>query len=343
MSLMKRMNIMAGMLLGVIWLSGCLERKETITIREDGSIKFAIAHSSESWDDMYLGDAWPRLEGGWFAESSSVVDQEGKETFHLTAEMTLPAEAQLPADYEIPLDPYPATSAKFPTSLTMERRNDGTYYHFKRTYAARKWAYIAALREEIKERLGLNAEALQPVGKDNPQRQRTELRALAEYEIVKLEKFAGEALKDVQPDLPQDVFLAVRAALLEQSKELDFELLMELIAGAEDDPMFEEELAEEAEEFEVKAMDAIARALREGGYLSGSKTREFFRRFEWHQVYFQVTEDLADDAFMITIVMPGEIIGHNGDKASGSSVTWEFTGERFRDRDYDLMVTSRVR
>ena len=74
----------------VFVLTGCLERKEHIVVRPDGSVKITVNHTSEAWDDMYLGDAWPRLEGGWLAVTSSQVDNEGKETFYLKAEATFP-------------------------------------------------------------------------------------------------------------------------------------------------------------------------------------------------------------------------------------------------------------
>ena len=53
-------------------------------------------------------------------------------------------------------------------------------------------------------------------------------------------------------------------------------------------------------------------------------------------------EDLADDAFKIAVTMPGAIVGHNGDRIEKGAVVWEFTGEMLRDREIELMVTSRV-
>ncbi len=59
-----RYSVICPMMLALC-LAGCLERKERLVVRPDGSVKITVNHSSESWDDMYLGDAWPRLEGGW--------------------------------------------------------------------------------------------------------------------------------------------------------------------------------------------------------------------------------------------------------------------------------------
>jgi hypothetical protein len=310
---------------------------------------------------MYLGDAWPRLNGGWLADNWTERDNDGKETFHLKAEMTFPREFELPSHYEIDDDPFPGTATRFPTSLTIEERRDGTYYHFSRTYTARPWAQIAKLREEVEERLGLRDDSpgdneqdeqrafgqamLAPVGDDSIEqelaRQRATIEALAEYEVIKIRTFARSALDDVAPDAPQDVWLAVHAALAEQTGQIDFDHLLVLVAGV-DDPANEEALQDEAEAFDARARDAINNALRNSGWISMSNITEFFRRLDWHRTYFEITEELADDAFSIEVDMPGEIVGHNGE-ASGSTVTWNVAGDWFRDRDYEIMVTSRVR
>ncbi len=344
----------------VALLSGCIERKEHITIKPDGSVRMIIEHETDSFDEMYLGDAWPRLDGGWLADNWTEIDDNGKETFHLKAEMTFPWGFELPSHYEIDADPFPGTATRFPTTLTIEERRDGTYYHFRRTYTARPWAPIAKLREEVEERLGLRdeppdddeakqrefgQEMLAPVGDDSIKqelaRQRATIEALAEYEVIKIRTFARSALDDVAPDAPQDVWLTVHAALARQTGQLDYDRLLELVVGV-DDPVNEEALQAEAEAFDARARDAINVALRESGWISASKINEFFRRLDWHRTYFEITEELADDAFSIEVTMPGEIVGHNGE-ASGSTVIWNVAGDWFRDREYEIMVTSRVR
>lgn len=320
-------------------LTGCLDRKEHIVVRPDGSVKITVNHTSESWDDMYLGDAWPRLEGGWLAINSSKVDDEGKETFYLRAEATFPPDVALPSDYEIPQDHFPATSTIFPTELTIEERRDGIYYHFKRTYISRPWSYLAQPREMVEEEIkGMDDRELDEL---SPNERRQLIQTFARIEIVKLEAFARAALNDVAPLVPQDVWLDLHAALKSRVELVDYDRIIELMgkAGEQAD---EEALDEEAKKFEVGAMEEIDASLRRTGFLTGSEIREYFRRFDWHRTFYERTEDTSDDAFTISVTMPGEIVGHNGDKMSGHQVTWEFSGEMFRDRDYTLMVTSRV-
>lgn len=354
---MNRLTVKHAMglsLAAALLMTGCIERKEHIAVRPDGSVRIKVTHTSESWDEMYLGDAWPRVEEGWMATNHSEINDEGKETFILDADAMIPSDAQLPSSYEISKDPFPGTSIRFPTELIIEERRDGTYYHFSRTYTARPWAYVDAIRKEIESRFEdddeeanspqeLAAELLAPV---SPQAERDKqaqfIKALAEYESVKWEHFIRLALADVVPEAPQDVFLNARQALFEATGGLDFEYLIDLMMQ-EDSEEKDAALEEEAQKFEQGARDGIDQSLRESNWLSGSQIREFFRRLDWHQEYLNITEELEDDAFEITIEMPGEIVADNATGGSGDAVNWSFTGAEFRDREYRIMVTSRVR
>ena len=56
-----------------------------------------------------------------------------------------------------------------------------------------------------------------------------------------------------------------------------------------------------------------------------------------------VTEDLMDDGFEITVVMPGRLVAANSTGREGQrEVTWEFNGSEFFDTDVVLMATSMV-
>ena len=89
---------------------GCIERVERLTIKPDGAVQIVVEHKTDSFDEMYLGDAWPRLAGGWLADNWTEIDDDGKETFHLKAEMTYPWGFELPSHYEIDDDPFPGTA-----------------------------------------------------------------------------------------------------------------------------------------------------------------------------------------------------------------------------------------
>ncbi|MCZ6835560.1 MAG: hypothetical protein O7G85_07285 [Planctomycetota bacterium] len=354
MTFLKKNMCLGITALGLIFLTGCIERKEHLTIREDGSVKIEVEHTSNSWDEMYMGDAWPRLEAGWLALDDSRREDDGTESFTLKAEAIFPPDLELPSHYEIDKDPFPGTSTRFPTQLLIERRRDGLYYHFKRTYLPREWAYIGKIREEIEARFQEDEEefdsarefamqTLEPViAQSEQQREMEMIKALTEFETIKLEHFTQRALHDAVPKAPQDVFLIARQTLREQAALIDFDRIAQLLAQP-DDEMRERMLEDEVREYEQRTTNALEMALLGRGRLGGSEVRAFFTRLEWHREYYRITEELADDVFMITVAMPGEIVAHNADDLDGNEVTWELSGDQFRDREVTLMVTSRVR
>ncbi|MCZ6611011.1 MAG: hypothetical protein O6941_00120, partial [Planctomycetota bacterium] len=135
-------------------LFGCIERKEKITVEADGTVLLEATFETDSFDELYTGDAVPSLEAGWFVEESVTVDDEGKEYYRLTAQFFYPPEVELPENYAVPDDPQADLYLQFPTAVVIEERRDGTYSHFHRTYPRRAWAQIDALHQlVVKEKL----------------------------------------------------------------------------------------------------------------------------------------------------------------------------------------------
>ncbi len=89
----------------------------------------------------------------------------------------------------------------------------------------------------------------------------------------------------------------------------------------------------------VAAMHGV---LRDSGAYSPGQLNRFIHLFHEEQRRHEITHDLSDERFTVRVEMPGTIVGHNADGANGNVVTWTFEGTMLRDRDVDLMVTSRV-
>jgi len=325
--------------LAVPALTGCIERKETIIIEPDGSVRMKLAFSTNSFDELYLGDAVPTIEGGWVVAESVERDEEGKETFTLEAEAAFGPKDDLPSSYASPRDPDGDTYLQFPTELTFEERRDGIYYHFSRRYVPRPWAFYEQAQEQLrKEMEKLKGKSFEEM---SLQEQAQVVRLVARVETAKYESFAREAFKEVLADAPQDAWLHARAALMKVFDELDPVRIVEIMSG-EDEERRTQALEEEARAFEEGAMEAMRKALREQAGISAGKINAFTRSFNWQKRYYEITEDLGDDRFQIAVRMPGEIVAHNGDKAVGGEVTWQFEGRLIRDHELELMVTSRL-
>ncbi|MCH8165554.1 MAG: hypothetical protein IH889_08090 [Planctomycetes bacterium] len=321
-------------------LFGCLERKEKITVEADGTVLMEATFETDSFDELYTGDAVPSLEAGWLVEESIQVDDEGKEYYRLTAQFFYPPEVELPENFAVPDDPQAGLYLQFPTAVAIEERRDGTYYHFHRTYPRRAWAHIDALHQLLVE------EKLKDVsGKKDEDLTREDrtlmLSSFADFEVAKMLMFARSAFLEVTPDAPQDGWLQVHAAINTMKAGLDYLRLASLME-LDDRHRREEALAQEAQRWEEESLNRLQAALAEFCGYGGAQMSAFLHRYDWLRRSFEITQDLGDDAFEITVVMPGEIVGSNADSTFANRAIWKFSGERFRDRDVELMVSSRL-
>ncbi len=321
---------------------GCVERKERISVRPEGTVLIEASFSTESFDELYSedGDAVPSLAGGWLVEESVEVDDDGDNQYHLRAEAFFTHEIGLPSNFASHGDATPDVYLQFPTTVTIEERDDGTYYHFRRIYQRRAWADLATRRrllldEPLKEMEGRDLEDM------SPQEQTKLLRAFVDFEAAKIMTFARSAYLETTPNAPQDDWLYVHEDLMRFKNEVDYDGLLSILAIPEQEER-DKALAQEAERWEESAADRLQKAIRTYGRYGGSQLRSFLQRYEWHKRYHEISEDLGDDSFEITVEMPGEIVASNADSTSPKQATWKFDGTQIRDRDVELMVTSRL-
>lgn len=320
--------------------AGCVKRTETIRIEPDGTVRMRVVHESESFDEVYLGDPVPVIERGWMVQQIEELKEDGTTVYRLEAETVFGPAMSLPSDYAHPKDPRPGTALQFPTSVTFEERDDGTYVHFYRRYDARPWAFLERPRQMLQKQLQALA------GRDfsdmtDPER-RALVSALARYEAQKHIAFARAAYRDTLDRFPQDAWLKVQAALLDVARNMNLDYV--LTALTLDDPVKRDEMLEdERAAAEKAAREAMRHALRREAGLPLPAINSFFDAWAWQRGYFEITEDLGDDRFVITVVMPGRITGHNGQLTGGQRVRWEFGGEVLRDNELELMATARLR
>jgi hypothetical protein len=337
----SRFNLMVGAAVAVtLGLGGCLERRETITVDPDGTVLIEARFATQSEAELWEGDAMPSLAGGWIVDETVEVDDEGQEHFRLMAEALFPPEVKLPDGYGVPGDPDEDLYLRFPTTVTIEDRPDGVYYHFHRRYAGRSWAQIEALRELlVEERL----ETLEDKAPEDYTRQDhvLVLRSYADFEAAKMLTFARAAYLEVTPDAPQDGWLGVHAAINVLKGELEVDRIARLML-VEDEQERDEALDAEGKRWEEKTLKGLQDALREHCGYGGRQMSDFLRRYERKRRFFEITGDLGDDGFEITVILPGRIVGSNADTTDGDRATWKFSGRRFRDRDVELMVSSRL-
>ncbi len=335
---MRRIAVFVGCLVA---LCGCLERTETITVEPDGTVTIVATFKADSEGELFEGDAVPALAAGWFVEESVERDAEKDETrYVLEAEADFPPDVELPENYAIPGDAAAGVFLQFPTTVLIEERRDGAYYHFRRVYRARSWAKIESLREILIDERTKDL-------RDKKQEELTVedrkliLRSHADFETAKILSFAREAFLEVTPDASQDGWLQVHAAITAMAGAIDYERVVKL-AEIEDDDERAKAIADEIAGWQERAAKRLQEALREHCGYGGRQMSAFLVRFEDTRRDFEITTDLGDDTFEITLSLPGVIVGSNADEASSSSAQWRFSGRRMRDRDVELLATSRL-
>jgi len=337
----RKIQIAIALTVGISFLLlGCLERKEHILVKEDATVVIEANFSTESINELLEGDAIPSIQAGWLTEDSVEENDEGKKTFHIKAQAIFPPDVELPQNYAALDDINPDVYLQFPTTLKIEQRDDGTYYHFYRKYERRSWAHLEILKQQL-----LNDPLKELEGKDLKdlaKNDRTKLlKAFVDFESAKLVTFARKAFLEVMPDLPQDHWLHVHQSMNQFKNEVNYERLLALMEIPDQEER-DEALEEEAEQWELAVINRLRKALKEHCYLGGSQIKTFMQRYDWHSRYYKITEDLGDDNFEITVQMPGEIVVSNANSVRGNEATWKFDGTQIRDRDQEIMVTSRL-
>lgn len=321
-------------------LAGCLERKEIIRVHRDGAVDFKVELSGAPDEFAAGGDALPTERSGWDVEDRIETDKDGKERQTRVATRHVGARRPLPDSYAEERSREYETSLRFPTEVTVEPREDGTYYHFRRVYEPRESArfeYYSKMLEEsgaLKEVSGKDPEELTDEQRENV------LRALRMVEAHKRAEFVRSAVESLEPPWPQDYALRLQRALLDHFAQTDLEHVLELLRqpqSAERDAQvnqFGEELIAGA----TRALEGELRELR----VPRRQTDAFLDAYQREEKRRKVTEDLGDERWTVRVELPGELVAHNGDEVEDGFVVWHFPAKAIMDREQVLMATSRL-
>ncbi|MFH1111184.1 MAG: hypothetical protein V1790_18600 [Planctomycetota bacterium] len=330
----------AVVVLPVLFALGCVKRKETLIVKPDGAVTVTIEYEGDK-GDFDKGDAMPSEQGGWKVSRDLRTDENKKEEVHLTGERTFKPGEELPGSYAAPNDPDAGLYLKFPTTLSRERRKDGVYLHFRRVYAPRDWAYMqfwadAHIDDNIKK-----------LGEKKPEELTHEervqiIKAFAGVEAYKQIELAQRALKDTNPAMKPDHWLLARAALLKVYEEkVDWDALAKRHENTPQEDQ-DEQFERESQRILAEAHQAFLGSLHRDAEFDAEHLARFDAGYERAKKYYDITNQLGGQSFEIHVTMPGEIVAHNADTEDDGTVGWGFDGKAFRDRPYELMVTSRL-
>jgi hypothetical protein len=287
---------------------GCIKRSETITLFEDGRLRLTTEIVGDL-DDVYNGDAMPTAESGWQIEDNIETDSEGKKELTRTATREIATGAEIPDSYAPPNSRLDLTALQFPTTVTIEHRSDGTYYHFRRTYHRREYSAVQYWKDRIME-----SDEIKDITQAEPQDLSDEQRARLAKALIDVEadqtaayiEQTGLAMADT---VSQEALLHARRGAVNAYKTGGLLDQVVNLLGQDDDKIAQEVERLEAELHE-QVRQAIETALRDAS-LRKPVIDQFFDRYELAREAFEITGDLSDESWFVGVEMPGRIIAHN--------------------------------
>ncbi len=340
---MLRIDMLRKVGMGVVVLSaasGCLRRKETINVLPDGKVSIEVEYDGEP-GDFETADALPGEESGWRVNRHTKVEGDGKESVTLSGERTFAAGEELPGRFSVKGDPDADLYLAFPTTVQSETRPDGVYFHFRRVYSARPWAYVQFWQDRFFD------DSIKKIGEKSPEEmthdERVQLvQAFAGFELFKQVELARVALKESIPDLGQDAWLLARSKLIAVGEKMDWNEFVDRVVMLDAEPR-DKTFEDESKRLVSQSLDGFRKTLREAGHLSDDQMERFEAALARAQKGFTITKESGGHQFEILVHMPGEIVAHNADKIDDDgAAVWEFDGNAFRDRPFELMMTSKL-
>ncbi|MCR4315780.1 MAG: hypothetical protein NUW37_05440 [Planctomycetes bacterium] len=342
---MKANNFYRGFLFTSLLLAsglGCLERSEEIAVSETGEVTIELSYKG-SPKDFEIEDALPSESGGWRVSRETVpaanADEEDK--LVLSATRSFAPGASLPETFGAPDDPDADVYLRFPTTLTIEQRADGKYYHFRRDYEPREWALLEMWRETLfdKELKDILAKPQEQLTFDE---QVKIIRAFVELTARQHLEHAERAFLAAAPGASQDRWLLVRQGVLDKFRAKDVSEWVQDYEGVPDSER-DTRFAADVDALIAGADETLRSSLRTKAGFTDEQISEFDVALAREQRASSITQEHRRQLFVVRLRMPGRIVASNADEIepSGAAV-WKFGGERFCDRTYTLMITSRV-
>src|SRR5690606_21333611 len=138
----------------------------------------------------------PEMFGGWIVEEHEEPDDSGGTRYHRVATRAWAPDEPLPATWAGGRALRGESALRCATTSTMDRRRDGTWYHFRRVYEARRWAPFAAIQAEFLE------PALTGLGDGGPitaERRDAVASALARHDAERMLLIGREVYLEISP------------------------------------------------------------------------------------------------------------------------------------------------
>jgi hypothetical protein len=319
--------------------AGCLERRERIEVRRDGSLAVHLTLKGDP-GEFRAGRADALPSGApWSVRDRDIPRADGKGADHeREAEAVFASASAIPQSSGPADDPAPLRAA---TALAIERTAGGSErYTFVRRYAPRPYAwrdraFRRAFPDDLRRALERRDDA--PLSKET---ERRALAALVAFEREKAQDLLEQAIRSVDPlpDAEAARVLEARAAL---GRAIDAAWPAEKLAGLVNAP--EDEKAKlDAKFHEDVAREAVAAGVRT---LGAERAKALSDAFTTARRVLEATEDLQDESFELRVTFPVPVALSDGAALDdgGRTAVFRFKGEDLRDEELVLRAVAEGR
>ena len=305
MNTLKRVALVPALML--IAAGGCIKRSEKITIFEDGRVMLETEIEGDP-DDVYNGDAMPTAESGWQITDVITTKEDGKKELTRQATREIAAGQTVPSSYAAPHSRLDTIALQFPTTVTIEHRAEGTYYHFRRIYQRREFAIVQYLQDRAMESDEAKAITQKEPEDVTAEERMTLARIFVDIAAKRSAIYMEQVGLEMQSQISQHALLAARRKALAVFSSDD---LMNQLADLLREDAEDEGLADKLEQdLNARVRRAATESLRESGVRSAA-IDGFVERCTLANDAFEITEDLGDESWFVGVTMPGRIVAHN--------------------------------
>jgi hypothetical protein len=320
-------------------LAGCVVREETIDVQPDGSAAVTVQYTADS--DQELADlATPAATDGWKVATSVREEKDGKKKSILTATRVVAAGQPLPIRDGPADNPDAALQLQFATSVQADKRSDGAYYLFHRSFEPRSWAQWNHIEDrEANDQLGKMLKA-----KNNSlsaEEWAAVIRRQIDLQIGRKLDVVHAAFLKATPDAPVDQWLGVRNRVVAAGKSIDVAALVQLLQSPQT-PERDKAIVQTAQDADARIDVAIGTALTAQGY-NAQQLAAFENARRTINRSNQITGQIENETFVVRLHLPGQVIGSNATtQKEDGTLEWRISGKQLMDRQVELMAASKA-
>jgi hypothetical protein len=320
-----------------LFLSGCIERKEEITIDKHGNTYISTSFKGDIDQfppvfDLPNGGTWKNIK-------QEIMKKENGKDLKVSAEMNIPYGKDLPDRYD--LNDQANQQLRFPSTVKTYKKGSRTFFEFTRRYQPRKYRLYEIYYEKVDKELEdevmkkgiFNVSQTQRdkyLDQLTPALHLSQLRTV--YDVLGTMVLQNDISQEARRQLLLSAGENVRKTVTRNKLET-------ILAHLNKDNDGEDEMDQIIKDIDRVFISILKNQTRpDNGVLSA----KLAKLLENERHTRKITDAIGGNSFIITLKMPGQIVDTNGifSEESLGTVSWDFQGSALRDCEYVLHAIS---